>query len=176
MFRGVLCRTFPDVVAARRLTVSCTLPLLTRRAAPPGHLTDVGRQPPGIAQRLAQQKLDLHGRTTHLVAGPASQRVVDLGIQTDEDVFSLSHGGIGLSPSEVERSGIDHWLGRVVAAKHDHQVAHHRGLPLLAEIDHVTIPETLKGALNHANRSLDDVLTTAAACWRRSIACAISAA
>ncbi len=60
--------------------------------------------------------------------------------------------------SEVEQSGIDHRLGWVVTAEHNHQVADHRCLTFLVEIDHVTIAETLKGELDHAHRSLDDVL------------------
>ena len=53
-------------------------------------------------------------------------------------------------------AGVDHRLGRALAAQHDEQVAHHRGLALGVELDDAALRELLERHLDHRHRALDD--------------------
>jgi hypothetical protein len=46
----------------------------------------------------------------------------------------------------------------MVAAQHNEQVAHHRGLPLLVELHDVFSLRALEGEFDHADRPVDDLL------------------
>lgn len=62
-----------------------------------------------------------------LVRRPSGQRVMDRRVHAHQDLLSFTHD------SRIERAGVDNGRGRLVAAQHDHQVAHHRRFALLVE-------------------------------------------
>ena len=83
------------------------------------------------------------------------------------------------SDSVVERAGVHHGRDFTFAAKHHQQVAHHRGFAFLIH-RYDRFSESSRSAMSTMLTAPCTILVraamTASACWRRSIACAISGA
>ena len=132
------------------------------------------RHPPPFLERPAQDELDLRVETPELVVSPLLQRVVDARVDPEQECLALGHGTILV----VQRPRVDDRLRVAIAAEHDEQVAHHRRLALLVELDDVLLAEQIERHLDHSDGPLDDLRARrdARACWRWSIAEAISGA
>ena len=64
-----------------------------RRAAGPAHLPGLAGHPPRVAERAAQQELDLGVGAAQLVGGPPGQRVVNGRIEPKQHALALAHRG-----------------------------------------------------------------------------------
>jgi hypothetical protein len=61
-------------------------------------------------------------QTAQIIRRPLCESIVDGGINSQEDLFTGTHGVL------VERPGVNYGRGGLVAAQYDQQVAHHGGL------------------------------------------------
>jgi hypothetical protein len=98
---------------------------------------------------------------------------VDSGIDPKEYLLAVTHG------SRVERAGVDDWRSRLVTAENDQEIADHRCLALLVKVDDVALIKPFECHFHHPDGALDNARTgrdDGMACWRRSIAWAISGA
>src|SRR5215469_5104231 len=64
---------------------------VARRTAGAAHLPDVSRQAAGLAQRAAEQELDLGVGAAQVVAGPPGQRVVHSRVESEQDALAFGH-------------------------------------------------------------------------------------
>jgi len=68
-------------------------------------------------ERLAQQELDLGVRAALLVSGPAGERLVNAGVQPQQDTLPLAHGLLPCWPLWPRRSAaharLVGWLARL---------------------------------------------------------------
>ena len=58
----------------------------------------------------------------------------------------------------VQRSCVYDRLGRLVATEHHEQIAYHRSLLVIVEVDNVLVGKLVKCHLHHRNSTLDDLL------------------
>jgi len=86
------------------------------------------REAARVGQRGAEQVVDLGVRAAQLVGGPPRQGVVDRRVEPQQHGLAVGH-------RSVQRAGVDDRLRPPVAAEDDEQVADHRGLALLVELD-----------------------------------------
>ena len=87
-------------------------------------------RPAGFSQRLSEQELDLAVQAAQVIVCPALNGV--------EHVAGRSEAGMACDPPRrllIDRSRVDDRLRRALAAEHHEQVADHRGLPLVVELD-----------------------------------------
>lgn len=88
--------------------------------------------------------------------------------------FYLHHTGC---PGLIDGPGIDDGCRFFVTAQHNHQVAHHGGLFFFVELDNFLLlssSRAISTMLTAPSTILKRAATMAAACWRFSIAWAIS--
>ena len=91
------------------------------RAALLAHLADVAGQPASIGQGTPKQELDLRVRAAQLIRCPPGQSVVNGRVQPKQQALTFAHGLTRLA-SLVERAGVDHLLGGLLAAQHYEEV------------------------------------------------------
>jgi hypothetical protein len=149
------CSGEPAVMAGVRVAVVSAGPVrFPRRSGgfgraagmrPPAgvHLSCMPGQPACVGQCTAQQEPDLGVGAALFIVGPSGQGVVHGGIQPQQYAFALAHrvhllclpSAFPCLRSLVERAGVDDRLGGLLAAQDHEQVGHHRGLPLLVQLD-----------------------------------------
>src|SRR5882757_1760328 len=61
--------------------------------------------------------------------------------------------------SRVKGPRIDNWRCRLIAAEYDHQIADHRGLAFLVQLDDVALTQLAQGHFHHADGALDNAGT-----------------
>src|ERR1017187_8352707 len=75
---------------------------------------------------------------------------MDNGIDPQQYLLAVTHG------SRVESAGVDYRRSWLVAAKYDHQIAHHRRFALLVKLDDVALRQPFECHFNHSDRAVDD--------------------
>lgn len=86
----------------------------------------------GGLQRASQHELDLRIEAAQIVVRPPLHGVQQLAINTEQERLAIRHVGFALL---VERAGVHHGLRIPIRAQHHQQVAHHRGFPLLIQLN-----------------------------------------
>ena len=108
------------------------------------------RHSPGVVEGPAQQHLDVGIEAAELIGRPLGQGIMDGRINPQQYLLAVTHR------SGVERPGVDDRRRRLVTAKDDHQVAHHRRFALLVEVDDVALTQPGERHLDHADGAVDD--------------------
>ena len=131
-----------------------------------------------VAQRLPQHVLDLPVEPSGARRRPsAARRRARRDRCAAGRVASRSRCRPGLW---IERARVDHRLGVTVAAQDDQQVRHHGRPPLVVELDDLVLGARCSSAISTMPTAPSTILVRAAiiacACWRCSIAAAISGA
>jgi hypothetical protein len=102
------------------------------------------------------------------------ERFVQLRVEAEQKCLALGHR------LSVERARVDDGLGVPVAAEHDQEVADHRCAALVVELDNVFLAASISSAISTMPTAPSTIFCraamTAPACWRCSIAAAISGA
>lgn len=132
LFRGISCSTKP---APSALSPLC---IMQWRPAPPRQGPRTLGRSSGFLEGSAQQHLDVSIEASELVGRPPGQRIMDSWVDPQQDLLAITHG------SRVESAGIDDWGSRLIAAEYDHQIAHHRRLAFLVQVDDVSLPQPIE--------------------------------
>src|SRR5450631_2007764 len=162
---GCLRQCFPRGSPVVEVSARCA------GAASFGYRCGMGRHSSLLAQRPSQEHLHLGVDAAKLVVGPADERVVDGRIEAKQDLPALAHvysepafttGDGGWSPHSTTIR-----LLTMAAFRSSSRVTTPFSVSRLSAISTIpTAPSTIR----------ERAATTALACWRRSIAWAISGA
>ena len=122
-----------------------------------------------------QDELDLAVQAAQVVVCPALNGLEHVAVDPKQERLPVGHGAL-----LIDRARVDDRLRRALAAEHDQQVADHRRLALVVELDDVALATACSSAIWTMPTAPSTIRCRAAmiapACWRCSIACAISGA
>src|SRR5262249_10530516 len=142
------CYELREVPAFPATTYLSRFTLLISSLAPPLRL------PPSLPlqDRLAKQVLHLAVDASQFVLSPGFQGRPELRTDSKQVSFSWPHS------SGVKRSRVHYRVHFRFAAEHHHQVANHRGSPLVIQLHDPLLRELLQSHVDHTHRSMDDLL------------------
>jgi len=89
----------------------------------------------GFAQGLGDDPLQLAVGAAELIRSPGLYSAHRLSVDAEDKTL----GALVCHRLMVQRSCVYDWLGRLVATEHNEQIAHHRSLLVVVEVDDVVL-------------------------------------